>query len=298
MHKSFSEWRENMTGQRGGGVRLFNFRQGDRSEYLALYALTRVAFVTPVPRQEDFGVVDFRCVLAKHDAKDFVPKGAFNIQVKSDESDLKLRAGEIQWISTNMDCPLFICIVDKAGTSIKLYSCQNIWPALFFRMHPQSIRLLVGSGPNGKPFRHRPLATGNSDIDIDGEFDVFLGQPVIDMTVTDFEARASEVFEILDTWITLDRFNVALMRFGRAATWTFQSITPNERPSNAIPWVFDRPVNQHGLLDKICPILESLGRSYRRVGQTERETQINALIVAFRADIESDQRSTISRLLE
>ena len=287
-----------MTEESAGGLRLFNFRQGDRSEYLALYALTRVAFVTPVPRQEDFGVVDFRCVLARHESNELVPKGTFNVQVKSDESSLRLRAGEIRWVSTNMDNPLLICIVDKGGTSIKLYSCQNVWSALFFRMHPQSINLIPGVGPNGEPYVHRSLNTGNREVDVDGEFDVFLGQPVVAMSVSDFEAKADEVFDILDAWIALDRFNVALMRFGRAAAWAFESASPNERPVNATAMVFDRPVNQHGLLDKICPILESLSRSYRRDGRQERASEIDSLVASFREDIGSDSRSTIDRLLE
>lgn len=37
-------------GKAGGGFRLFGFRQGDRSEYLAAYALSRIAFITPVLR--------------------------------------------------------------------------------------------------------------------------------------------------------------------------------------------------------------------------------------------------------
>lgn len=39
-----------------GGKRLISFRAGDRSEYLAAYALSRIAFVNTFPRQEDFGV--------------------------------------------------------------------------------------------------------------------------------------------------------------------------------------------------------------------------------------------------
>jgi len=86
-----------------GGNRLFSFRSGDRSEHMAIYALSRIAYVTPVPRQEDFGVVDFKCVLAKHEGIHVVPKAAFNVQVKSDEDDVLLTNKNVRWISTNMD---------------------------------------------------------------------------------------------------------------------------------------------------------------------------------------------------
>lgn len=37
------------------GTRFHNFREGDRSEYLAVYLLSRLGLVTQVPRQEDIG---------------------------------------------------------------------------------------------------------------------------------------------------------------------------------------------------------------------------------------------------
>lgn len=45
------------------GARLFSFREGDRSEYLAQYLLSGLGLVTPVPRQEDIGF-DFVCSIA------------------------------------------------------------------------------------------------------------------------------------------------------------------------------------------------------------------------------------------
>ena len=53
-----------------GGKRLGSFREGDRSECLAMFGLSRFAFVYPVPRQEDFGVVDFLCVLNLGDSNE------------------------------------------------------------------------------------------------------------------------------------------------------------------------------------------------------------------------------------
>lgn len=286
-----------MSGERTGGFRLFNFRQGDRSEYLALYALTRIAFVTPVPRQEDFGVVDFRCVLAKKDGGRFIPSGTFNVQVKSEETTLQLASGEIRWLSTNMDCPLFMCVVDKAGTSIKLYSSQNVWSALFFRMHPQNIKLIPGTNSNDEPYVYRAGTTGDPEIDLDGEFDVYLGQPVIDMSLADFEDRADEVFAMLDVWIKLDRLNIALMRLGRAATFAFEAEKPNQLPTRAKGKVFARTVNQHGLLDKIYPLLESLAQSYEKCGAQERVAQIRALLAIFENDRAACPGTFIDRLL-
>ena len=62
------------------GKRLGDFRSGDRSEYLALFALSRLAFVSPIPRQEDFGVPDFLCVLGKEDRGLVFAQNAFYVQ--------------------------------------------------------------------------------------------------------------------------------------------------------------------------------------------------------------------------
>ena len=56
-----------------GGKRLGAFRSGDRSEYLATFALSRVAFVNPFPRQEDFGIADFLCVLTRQEGRLVLP---------------------------------------------------------------------------------------------------------------------------------------------------------------------------------------------------------------------------------
>jgi hypothetical protein len=198
-----------------------------------------------------------------------------------------------------MDCPIFICIVDKQGAAIKLYSCQNIWPALFLRMHPQRIKLLPGNNvPKDPPYIHRPGTTGDLVADNEGEFDVYLGQPVIDMGAHEFGEKPGEVYKILDAWIKLDRFNAALMRFGRAASVEFVAEKPNELPTIAKLRVFDRPVNQHGLLDKIVPLLESLRRSYDRVSRQERVAQIDGILAAFREDAMDSPGTGIGRLIE
>ncbi|NVM57633.1 MAG: hypothetical protein HWN51_05890 [Desulfobacterales bacterium] len=105
-----------------GGKRLGSFRAGDRSEYLAAYSLSRFAFVNMVPRQEDFGVVDFLCVLTKEEQRCVYPESAFYVQVKSTEDDVPFTEDAVRWISDHMDHPLFVCVVDKNANHLKIYS--------------------------------------------------------------------------------------------------------------------------------------------------------------------------------
>jgi hypothetical protein len=287
-----------------GGSRLYGYRQGDRSEYLAAYALSRVAFLAPVPRQEDFGVVDFRCVLARREANRVVPGETFNVQVKSSRRRIKFGNRAVRWISTNMDSPLFVCVVNKKQEQIELYSCQYLLAALFFRMHPQAVTLIPNQvRPDGQSgYVHHPLNTGDSHIDIEGEFDVFLGPPVIAMTLEDFEARGDEVSHILAAWTALDRLNVGLIRMGRAAVWAYPSWQPNRLPEGPAVTPFSRAdpakwsVNEHGLLDKIRPVLDSLRASYERAGRPERAVQTQELINSIDKDVEADSRAFVERL--
>jgi hypothetical protein len=278
-------------------MRAFSYRQGDRSEYLALYALTRLAFVTPVPRQEDFGVVDFRCILTSRNGNQVIPRGAFHVQVKSEGRPVTFNADNVRWLSTNMDCPLFICMVDRNRIAFHLFSALNLWTALFFRMHPQKICLVEGTHPQGEPYVHRRGTSGDPIQDEEGEFDVYLGEPVLDVTLDNIQANADQLTDVLDAWIRLDRLNVALMRLGRAASVIVRRVTPNAAPVNPEIKIFNRPVNQHGLLDKIGPLLESLRTSYLRSGNTQRAQAIGALMSDFQADAAASGGDIMSRLL-
>ena len=60
----------------------FPFRQGDRSEYLALYILSSLGISVYVPRTEDIGA-DFYCSLAKRDGNRVTFQLPFIVQVKS-----------------------------------------------------------------------------------------------------------------------------------------------------------------------------------------------------------------------
>jgi len=64
------------------GVRLHNPRQGDRSEYLAVYMLSALGLVTQVPRQEDIGI-DLICNLAEQESGIVGFRHHFAVSVKS-----------------------------------------------------------------------------------------------------------------------------------------------------------------------------------------------------------------------
>ncbi len=73
------------------GTRLGSFRSGDRSEYMALYFLSRIAFVSQIPHQEDFGVADFLCCLGKEEDDKVYAENGFFVQVKSNKKPIEFK---------------------------------------------------------------------------------------------------------------------------------------------------------------------------------------------------------------
>jgi hypothetical protein len=119
------------------GSILFDFRQGNRSEYLALYILSALGIAVYVQRTEDIGV-DFYCSLAKRKGRRMTFHSPFLVQVKSthgkicyggpDKKNKKWKKEQIDWLFTQ-ELPFFIAVVDKKALKLELYSTSNMWAA-------------------------------------------------------------------------------------------------------------------------------------------------------------------------
>lgn len=119
-----------MPGRRGAA-----FHEGDRSEYLVTFLLSSVAAVTPITRQEDYGI-DFLCALTRKEGPSLYIGKEFAIQAKSDSEKYVLYGGfdrrkrwkewQIKWLYSQ-GYPLFIVSVDKNEWRIKLYSLARLW---------------------------------------------------------------------------------------------------------------------------------------------------------------------------
>lgn len=115
------------------GIRVFNFREGDRSEYLANYILSGLGLVTAISRQEDVGF-DFYCQLADTE-KGILSFGfPFVIQIKSD-GDTSIVYGQTnsnKWVSENIDwlfrleIPLFIGVICKKKMQLEIYNTSPL----------------------------------------------------------------------------------------------------------------------------------------------------------------------------
>jgi hypothetical protein len=266
--------------QQMSGPRLGSFRSGDRSEYLAAYALSRVAYVNPVPRQEDFGLVDFLCVLARTEAKFVYPESAFYVQVKSNTDPFDLSGEAIKWLAHHMDHPLFVCVVDKAGSLISLYSGIYFWRAVFLsRVEPESISVEFGAEPSVTNTIPNTL-----------RYVVSLGPPILQQTITNIESEPATAYAVLRDWIALDAANIARRRIGRVAVsvplkWN-TNVAPLSGPGLAMyNEYFMGP--HYGLVEKdLAPILTALAHNYLYAKKKPELTALCAFLARIRESLD------------
>lgn len=117
----------------------FPFRQGNRSEYLALYILSSLGISVYVPRIEDIGA-DFYCSLTKRDGNRMTFHLPFIVQVKSSSVEKipfggpdehgRWRKEEIEWLFSQ-ELPLLVGVVDKETSKLHLYSTSSMWAARY-----------------------------------------------------------------------------------------------------------------------------------------------------------------------
>ena len=213
--------------------------------------------MNPVPRQEDFELVDFLCVLARTESEYVYPESAFYVQVKSNADAFDLSGEAIKWLAHHMDHPLFLCVVDKEKSLISLYTCIYLWRAVFLsRVEPESIRIEYGGEPRMQVVTPNTL-----------KYVVNLGPPILEQTITDIESKPETAYAALRDWIALDAANIARRRIGQVAvttptTWQ-TNVAPSTVPSLAVyNEYFIGP--HYELVEKdLAPILTALAHNYR-----------------------------------
>jgi hypothetical protein len=94
-----------------------NFKEGGRSEILADYLFSLWGAVSPVRRQDDFGI-DLFCALSDRIGRLGVVSDYFAVQVKSGNENFKFNTSEeVNWLVT-YPTPLFLAYVDKKQVSV------------------------------------------------------------------------------------------------------------------------------------------------------------------------------------
>jgi len=270
------------------GVLQPDFRQGNRSEYLAQYLLTALGTAVYVPRQEDVGI-DFNCAICHNNGKIDEVKEQFHVQIKSNLSDEieygsiiksgkenkpKWKKHELDWLF-NLDNPLFIGICDKTSSSLELYSTSFMWYN-YYNKKFLTIKFLPNV-PSGK----YEEVHATDDIDISewaGDINVNIpkvktlvkmGPPIIklDINTVQDEDQIFRIRKLMRQAILLEQGNINYKKLNLAYFLWPHAIATNEEIKPAYFYAPQSDLNnEQSLYQASAPILISLALLYKQTG--------------------------------
>src|SRR5512139_2286171 len=118
-----------------------NFHEGSRSEVLADYLFSGWGTVTPVRRQDDYGL-DLYCTLNERRGQRAFVTDYYVVQIKSSLDPWVFHdEQEVRWL---VECPLplFLGCVDKRGGTLQIYHVTPRFLVSMFGGMPQSLTLV------------------------------------------------------------------------------------------------------------------------------------------------------------
>jgi hypothetical protein len=257
------------------GLLWYQFREGNRSEYLAQYILSALGIAVPIPRQEDIGA-DFHCTLGNREGNRITFHAPFLVQVKShptlvipyggiDERG-RWKREEVDWLFSQ-ELPLLIGIVDKQRLTIALYSTSNMWAARYTAGHCGQVRLLPDTPGAGAqvpmPTRRAPDPPWPADTGDGHIWDVPLGPPITLISIDDLEDPQKLVSHatVLLQALHLDQQNITYRRLNvHYSTWLHQ---PPQVLGVFYAWNSTPGANTTEQLRALAPIAIALAHNFK-----------------------------------
>ncbi len=189
----------------------FGYYQGNRSEYLAIPALSKLGFTVPIPRQEDHFGIDFIVHLAKIIDDVVTPTGrAFGIQIKSDRQPLAFNTQGERDCLYSSSLPFFLGVVSRQDLTLSVYNTLN--RLHFFWMHgpEEPFLLTVADEGDGIPKPDFAKCTGGT------------GKPILKIDIAEHGTARGRLDDIealqstMRSWIDLENENLSLKEQGIA----------------------------------------------------------------------------------
>ena len=207
--------------------RLLSFRSGDRAEYLALFLVSRFAFINPVPRQEDFGLADFVCFVGREKAPFYHAEDAFLLQIKSNKRKIQFKSDPSNYLKKHIDLPLIICISSPKKNLIQFYSSWRLWCYLsrpettdISKINLVFDKYVLSDGDNPKAF------TVKGDV-----LEVTLGNPILSVEQNDLETgNFDNIYNLIKFWLEIERLNIIGLRTGKSLFYGVENWEPNKKP--------------------------------------------------------------------
>lgn len=284
------------------GVFQPDFRQGNRSEYLAQYLLSYLGTSVIVPRQEDVGI-DFNCAISFSNGHIEEIKEQFHVQIKSNITDeiefgsivksgskqkKKWKKHELDWLF-NLDNPLFIGIVNKDNGSLELFSTSFMW-FNYWTKNFLTIKFL----PN-HPIGESEEIHAQADEDISvwaKEIDstvpkiktiVPMGPPIIRLTKENVrnEETLFEIKKVFHSAILVEHSNITYKKLRLPYFNWLLKITTNTKIDLGYFYSIDKVLKEEvSLYKNLTPILISLALLYKNTKDARFETIFNTLKLA------------------
>ncbi|MGG9971336.1 hypothetical protein ACQ33O_06045 [Ferruginibacter sp. SUN002] len=292
-----------------------DFRQGNRSEYLAQYLLSYLGTTVCVPRQEDVGI-DFNCAISVNNGHIEEIKEQFHVQIKSNITDdiefgevvktgkdkkVRWKNYELEWLF-NLDNPLFVGIINKDDESLELYSTSFMWFNYWNRKF-LTIKFLPNT-PNGDMEEIHAMA----DIDISewaSELEtevpkvktvVPMGPPVIKLTKDnvrqgDFIIQLKRLCRLA---IQLEQANITYKKLRLPYFNWLHKISTNNHFVGGYFYAIDKVLNEEQrLYQSLTPILISLALLYKHTTDPRFDTIMNSLKLVPLEFIPPEVRDTL-----
>ena len=195
--------------------RITNYRSGDRAELLGVVLLQAFCAVAPIPRQEDFGLVDAVATLLRRDGRFVHAEDSFLVQFKSRTERIVAYEGEKFTALLAQEVSVFIGQVNLKETMIELHS---LGPGL---AHPNIMQA-------------KGLVAHLEDYPMgldDGVLHVRLDRPVLRWSTAELEdANFIEMaYRAMKEHLALERWNRAHRRKGLGGQIRWET---NEVPSS------------------------------------------------------------------
>jgi len=177
----------------------WGYYQGNRSEYLAAPALSKLGFTVPVPRQEDHFGIDYIVHLARIKKNTVIPLGrSFGIQIKSNNEPLIFEKQEERNCLDNSVLPFFLGVISRRTLTLEIYNTLSRLCFIWMKgLH--------------RPFQIVPKSTGKGLIAPDYESGkVWTGKPILKISLKEPPTPKNRLSEILNlestmgSWIALE----------------------------------------------------------------------------------------------
>jgi hypothetical protein len=200
-----------------------NPHEGSRSEILADYLFSSWGTVTPVRRQDDYGI-DLYCTLTDRIGQRAVVCDYFVVQVKSGLDPWVFDYHEsVRWL-VEYPTPLFLACIDKKSGILRVYhvtSRFSVWA--------------MGTLPNRLVLTPEDTAAGTA-VQWESAENYSLSAPILQVSCADLisDEKMKTLREVFKQWVQIDRENCDLVRKGLLRFRMPHSYRTNEAPGGGI----------------------------------------------------------------